>query len=52
MKHNWSPWRILAAAWVALVLTACDNEGPFEKAGKAVDRAGEKAGDKIKEIGK
>jgi hypothetical protein len=43
------PWRILAAASLALVLAACDN-GAFEKAGKAVDRAGEKAGDKIKEI--
>src|SRR5688572_30170005 len=43
------PWRILVAASLTLILAACDN-GPFEKAGKAVDRAGEKAGDKVKEI--
>jgi hypothetical protein len=44
-------WRILAVGGIALVLAACDN-GAFEKAGKAVDRAGQKAGDKIKEIAK
>jgi len=49
MKLKQFAWRILAAASLTLVLAACDN-GPFEKAGKAVDRAGEKAGDKIKEI--
>jgi len=49
MKLQHVPWRILAAASLSLVLAACDN-GPFEKAGKAVDRAGEKTGDKIKEI--
>jgi len=42
-------WKILAAAGVALVLTACDP-GPLEKAGKAMDRAGEKVGDKVKDI--
>jgi hypothetical protein len=49
MKFKQLPWRILAAASLTLLLGACDN-GAFEKAGKAVDRAGEKAGDKIKEI--
>jgi len=49
MKLKRLPWRILAAASLTLVLAACDN-GAFEKAGKADDRAGEKAGDKIKEI--
>lgn len=44
-------WRTLAVACLALILAACDNH-PFEKAGKAVDRAGEKAGDKLKEITK
>lgn len=42
-------WKILAAAVFALVLASCD-QGPMEKAGKAVDRAGQKTGDKIKEI--
>jgi hypothetical protein len=44
-------WKFLAAACLASLLAACDNH-PFEKAGKAVDRAGEKAGDKIKDITK
>jgi hypothetical protein len=51
MKLKWNPWKILAVAGVALVLAACD-QGPLEKAGKAVDRAGEKTGDKIKDITK
>ena len=42
---------VLAAACVALTLAACD-QGPMEKAGRAIDRAGEKAGDKIKDITK
>jgi len=41
--------RILAAAGIALLLAACD-QGPMEKAGKAIDRAGQKTGDMIKEI--
>lgn len=45
------PWRLVAAACMALVLTACDN-APFEKAGKAVDRAGEKVRDKVHEATK
>jgi len=49
MKLKQMPWKILAAATLAVVLAACDN-GPFEKAGKAVDRAGEKTGDKIKDV--
>jgi hypothetical protein len=44
-------WKILATASVVLVLAACDSRA-FEKAGTAVDRAGQKAGDKIKEIAK
>ncbi len=45
--------KILAAAGItlALALSACDNK-PFEKAGKAVDRAEAKKGDKIKDITK
>jgi len=49
MKPNGQLWRILAAAGVALVLASCD-QGPLEKAGKAVDRAGEKVGDKVKDV--
>jgi len=49
MNLHWKPWKLLAAIGVALALSACD-QGPLEKAGKAVDRAGEKMGDKIKEI--
>jgi hypothetical protein len=44
-------WRILAAAGIGLVLAACD-QGPMEKAGKAIDRAGQKTGDALKEIAK
>ena len=51
MKLKWKVCRILAGAGVALVLASCD-QGPLEKAGKAIDRAGEKKGDKIKEIAK
>jgi len=49
MNLKWQSWRILAAAGVALVLAACDP-GPLEKAGKAIDRAGEKVGDKVKDV--
>ena len=51
MMPQWQPWRILVAAGVALILAACD-QGPLEKAGKAVDRAGEKVGDKVKDLAK
>ena len=40
---------VLAAAAFALGLGACDD-GPFQKAGKSIDRAGEKTGDKVKDI--
>lgn len=49
MRATRVSWRLLATACVALVVSSCDN-GPLEKAGKAVDRAGEKAGDKIKDV--
>jgi hypothetical protein len=51
MNLNWNPLKILAAAGVVLALAACDP-GPMEKAGKAVDRAGEKVGDKVKDVTK
>lgn len=39
---------LLAAALVALGLSACE-EGAFEKAGRSIDKAGEKAKDKIED---
>lgn len=43
---------VLAAAVVTLSLGACERKGPFEKAGEKIDKAGEKAGDKIKDATK
>jgi hypothetical protein len=40
---------VLAGASMVLFLAACDNR-PFERAGKAVDRAVEKTGEKIHEV--
>lgn len=51
MKHHRMPLKLLAAASVALLMTACDP-GPLEKAGKAVDNAGEKVIDKVKDATK
>jgi hypothetical protein len=41
----------LIAAVTAAGLTACE-EGPLEKAGRKIDNAGEKAGDKVKDATK
>jgi hypothetical protein len=49
MKLKRMSWRLMAASCVAMALAACDP-GPFQKAGKAIDRAGEKTGDKIKDL--
>jgi hypothetical protein len=49
MNLQWKSWKILSAAGVILVLAACDP-GPLERAGKAIDRAGKKTGDTIKDI--
>jgi predicted small lipoprotein YifL len=43
---------VLAAAAVTLSLGACEKKGPFEKAGEKIDKAGEKTGDKIKDVTK
>jgi len=43
---------VLAVAAIGLSLAACEKKGPFEKAGKSIDKAGEKAGDKIKDATK
>lgn len=51
MKQMRWLWTVLAAAGIALGLGACDD-GAFENAGESIDRAGEKAGDKIKDATK
>lgn len=43
--------KILVATGVALSLGACEK-GPLEKAGKSIDNAGEKVGDKMKDATK
>ena len=43
---------VLAAGAVTLSLGACEKKGPLEKAGEKIDKAGEKAGDKIKDATK
>lgn len=46
------PFIALAAIAFAFGLAACEKkEGPMEKAGKAVDNAAAKAGDKIEKAG-
>ncbi|HLY74737.1 MAG TPA: hypothetical protein VKU80_11520 [Planctomycetota bacterium] len=40
---------LMAASAFMLALGACDD-GPLEKAGKSIDKAGEKTGDKLKDI--
>lgn len=43
---------LIAAALLApAALSACEKEGPAEKAGKSVDKAARSAGDKMKEAG-
>jgi len=56
--HNREPdmniHRTVAATLVAafaFTLAACEQEGPAERAGKAVDNAVEQAGDKIENAG-
>ena len=41
---------LLTSACIALAVAACDH--PFERGGKAVDKAIEKTGDKIKDATK
>ena len=40
---------ILLALAAAFVLSACDNEGPAERAGEKLDNAVENAGDKLED---
>lgn len=41
--------KILIALSLLLALAACDREGPLERAGEAVDRTVERAGDKVED---
>lgn len=36
-----------AAALLTIGISACDRDGPAERAGEKIDRAGEKTGDKM-----
>jgi predicted small lipoprotein YifL len=40
---------LLAVLGLATALTACEEEGPMEQAGKAVDDAAEDTKDKVKD---
>ena len=51
MKRGRRLLTVVVAAGIALGLAACEK-GPLEKAGESLDKAGEKAGDKIKDATK
>lgn len=42
---------IAAALVLGFALAACEQEGPAERAGKAIDNAAEQAGEKIEKAG-
>jgi hypothetical protein len=42
---------LIGALIVPALLIGCEKEGPAERAGKAVDKNVQKAGDKVKEAG-
>ena len=44
--------KTLLVAVTLLALTACEREGPAEKAGRAVDQAGKKAADSVDKAAK
>ena len=51
MKMTKSVMSVMAAGALALMLGGCQKEGPGERAGKAVDSALGKAGQKIEKAG-
>jgi hypothetical protein len=51
MKHKFKYLSVFAAIIFALTLSACEREGPAERAGEAVDDAVEEAGDALEEAG-
>jgi hypothetical protein len=49
---SWRKFSVLAVFLVAIAaLPACEEEGPVEEAGEAVDEAGENAGDAVEDAG-
>jgi len=42
---------IAAALVLGITLAGCEQEGPVERAGKAIDNAAEQAGEKIEKAG-
>jgi len=42
---------VMCALSTMLVFSACEKEGPAEKAGKKIDKAVEKAGDTLEKAG-
>jgi len=42
---------ILAVGLFAIALSACDEQGPAEQAGEAVDNAAEEAGEAVEDAG-
>ncbi|HWD21530.1 MAG TPA: hypothetical protein VG591_00205 [Burkholderiales bacterium] len=42
---------VCVAVFVVLALVACERKGPAQKAGEAIDRAGEKASRSIEKAG-
>lgn len=51
MKFNTGIAAAIALGFAVAGLAACEKEGPMERAGKAVDNAGEKVGEKIENAG-
>jgi hypothetical protein len=50
-KHAARVLLALAIAALAATLSACEHEGPAEKAGKKIDHAAEKSADAVKDAG-
>lgn len=48
MNRNTWKW-VFTAGFLALVLGACEQQGPMEEAGEKIDETVEKAGDKAEE---
>lgn len=50
MRNRWIVWTALAA--LLAVATACNREGPAERAGKKLDDLMEKAKEKVERVAK
>lgn len=51
MKMNSGLAAAIVLSFAVVGLTACEKEGPMERAGKAVDNAGEKVGETVEKAG-